>query len=117
MNYKKNKTFEERKKESDDIRKKYPDRVPCIIEKLTNDHDTLIPEIDKNKYLVPKDLNVGQLMYVIRKRIKITPEKALFIFCDGKVLQCSQTIETLYDNSQDKDGFLYLIYSGEATFG
>ena len=117
MNYKKTKTFEERKKESDDIREKYPDRVPCIIEKLTNDHDTLIPEIDKNKYLVPKDLNVGQLMYVIRKRIKITPEKALFIFCDGKVLQCNQTIDSLYDLNKDKDGFLYLIYSGEATFG
>ena len=73
MNYKKTKTYEERKKESDDISLKYPDRVPCIIEKLTNNHDTLIPEIDKNKYLVPKDLNVGQLMYVIRKRIKITP--------------------------------------------
>ena len=56
-------------------------------------------------------------MYVIRKRIKITPEKALFIFCDGKVLQCNQTIETLYDHNKDKDGFLYLIYSGEATFG
>jgi len=117
MNYKKTKTYEERKKESDDISEKYPDRVPCIIEKLTNDHDTLIPEIDKNKYLVPKDLNIGQLMYVIRKRIKITPEKALFIFCNGKVLQGSQTIDTLYDSNKDKDGFLYLIYSGEATFG
>lgn len=117
MNYKKNKSFEERKKESQSILEKYPDRVPLILEKLTNDNDTLIPEIDKNKYLVPKDLNVGQLMYVIRKRLKISPEKALFIFCNGNILKSNDMISTVYEQSNDEDGFLYLIYSGEATFG
>jgi GABA(A) receptor-associated protein len=36
--------------------------------------------IDKKKYLVPADLTVGQFVYVIRKRIKLSPEKAIFIF-------------------------------------
>jgi hypothetical protein len=39
-----------------------------------------IPDIDKKKYLVPADLTVGQFVYVIRKRIKLSPEKAIFIF-------------------------------------
>ena len=39
-----------------------------------------IPTIDKKKYLVPADLTVGQFVYVIRKRIKLSPEKAIFIF-------------------------------------
>jgi hypothetical protein len=34
-----------------------------------------IAEIDKKKYLVPMDLTVGQFVYVIRKRIKLSPEK------------------------------------------
>ena len=117
MNYKKNKSFEERKQESESILEKYPDRVPLILEKLTNDNDVLIPEIDKNKYLVPKDLTVGQLMYVIRKRLKISPEKALFIFCNGNILKGNDLVSTVYESSHDEDGFLYLIYSGEATFG
>jgi hypothetical protein len=29
---------------------------------------------------VPSDLTVGQFVYVIRKRIKLSPEKAIFIF-------------------------------------
>ncbi|MCO5577661.1 hypothetical protein L7F22_031492 [Adiantum nelumboides] len=43
---------------------------------------TDIPTIDKKKYLVPSDLTVGQFVYVIRKRIKLAPEKAIFIFVD-----------------------------------
>ncbi len=42
--------------------------------------DTNIPDIDKKKYLVPADLTVGQFVYVIRKRIKLPAEKAIFIF-------------------------------------
>jgi hypothetical protein len=32
------------------------------------------------RYLVPADLTVGQFVYVIRKRIKLSSEKAIFIF-------------------------------------
>lgn len=32
------------------------------------------------RYLVPSDLTVGQFVYVIRKRIKVSPEKAIFMF-------------------------------------
>jgi Autophagy protein Atg8 ubiquitin like len=33
-----------------------------------------------SRYLVPADLTVGQFVYVIRKRIKVSPEKAIFMF-------------------------------------
>lgn len=29
---------------------------------------------------MPADLTVGQFVYVIRKRIKVSPEKAIFMF-------------------------------------
>jgi GABA(A) receptor-associated protein len=32
------------------------------------------------RYLVPADLTVGQFIYVVRKRIKLSPEKAIFVF-------------------------------------
>ena len=32
------------------------------------------------RYLVPADLTVGQFVYVIRKRIKVSAEKAIFMF-------------------------------------
>jgi len=36
--------------------------------------------LDECRYLVPADLTVGQFVYVVRKRIKLSPEKAIFIF-------------------------------------
>lgn len=116
-NYKITKTFEERLKESNEIIEKYPSRIPLIVEKLENKNDTIIPEIDKNKYLVPEDLTVGQLIYVVKKRIKMSPEKAIFIFCENKLLNSNLTMKQVYADNKDKDGFLYIIYSGESTFG
>ncbi|PWA38249.1 autophagy-related protein 8C [Artemisia annua] len=59
------------------IREKYPDIIPVIVEKAERSD---IPDIDKKKYLVPADLTVGQFVYVVRKRIKLSAEKAIFIF-------------------------------------
>ena len=72
--------LEQRKAEAQRIREKYPDRIPVICEKATQSD---IADIDKTKYLVPCDLTVGQFVYVIRKRIKLQPEKGIFIFVNN----------------------------------
>ncbi|XP_007469560.1 PREDICTED: gamma-aminobutyric acid receptor-associated protein-like 1 [Lipotes vexillifer] len=51
--YKEDHPFEYRKKEGEKIRKKYPDRVPVIVEKAPK---ARVPDLDKRKYLVPSDL-------------------------------------------------------------
>ena len=62
------------------IRAKYNDCIPVICERA---HKTDVPDIDKKKYLVPADLTVGQFVYVIRKRIELPPEKAIFVFVNN----------------------------------
>ena len=103
-----------RKSESTRIKLKYPKRVPIICEKNNNSD---IPDIDKNKYLVPMDLTVGQFLYVIRKRIKLNPEKALFLFINNTIPSSSQLLSKIYQDYEDEDGFLYIIYSSKNTFG
>jgi hypothetical protein len=58
-------TPEKRKAEADKIRRKYPDRIPVIVER--NPKERNVSEIDKKKYLVPGDLTVAQFMYVTRR--------------------------------------------------
>ena len=106
--------LEKRKAEAERIRAKYPDRVPVICEKADRSD---IPDIDKKKYLVPADLTVGQFHYVIRKRIKLAPEKALFLFCSNSIPPNAALMSTVYEEQKDEDGFLYVEYSGESTFG
>eukprot|EP00984_Skeletonema_dohrnii_P003847 scaffold1331_cov120-Skeletonema_dohrnii-CCMP3373.AAC.2 len=104
----------DRKSEAERIRAKYPDRVPVICEKADRSD---IPDIDKKKYLVPADLTVGQFHYVIRKRIQLAPEKALFLFCSNTIPPNAALMSTVYEEQKDEDGFLYVQYSGESTFG
>ena len=93
---------------------KYPDRVPVICERADRSD---VPDIDKKKYLVPADLTVGQFIYVIRKRIKLPPEKAIFIFVDNVIPPTASLMSAVYEVQKDEDGFLYVTYSGENTFG
>ena len=115
MSFKTTTIFADRKAESDKIIAKYPDRIPIICEKNQKSKNT--PEIDKNKYLVPFDLTVGQFMYVIRKRIKLAPEQGIFLFMNGYIPASSSMLNDLYYLYKDDDGFLYITYSSENTFG
>lgn len=69
------------------------------------------------RYLVPSDLTVGQFVYVIRKRIRLSPEKAIFIFVGNVLPPTANMMSAVYDQHKDEDGFLYITYSGENTFG
>ena len=110
--------FAMRKEEASRILSKYPDRIPIIIER-SEDCSNDIPVVDKKKYLVPNDITTGQFTYIIRKRIELEPEKAIFLFAgeDYTIPPSSSLISEIYNNFKDEDGFLYFTYSGENTFG
>lgn len=74
-----------------------------------------IATIDKKKYLVPADLTVGQFVYVIRKRIKLSPEKAIFIFVDEVLPPTAALMSSIYEEHKDEDGFLYITYVVHST--
>lgn len=85
-------------------------------------------------------MNLAQFVYVIRKRIKLAPEKAIFIFVDEVLPPTGALMSTIYEEhkyassaslsyldvvtdvqtpltDRDEDGFLYVVYSGENVFG
>jgi GABA(A) receptor-associated protein len=107
-------TLEQRKSEAEKIRNKYPERIPVVVERVPNSQ---ITDIDKRKFLVPNDISVAQFMWIIRKRIQLPSEKAIFLFVNKTIPQSSSTMGQIYNNFKDEDGFLYIAYSGENTFG
>lgn len=108
-------SFHHRLEESARVLHKYPDRIPIICEKLANQKN--LPNLDKKKYLVPCELTVGQFMYVIRKRINLKPEEALFLFINNQIVSGASIIGQIYNYYKDNDGFLYIQYAKENTFG
>lgn len=112
--FKLNHDFDKRKSESSKIKLKYPDRIPIIVEKYKSSN---VADIDKNKYLAPKDMTIGQFTYIIRKKIKLKSNEALFITINNKSMTSSNLLSDIYELDHDEDDFLYIVYSSENTFG
>ena len=112
--YKKTYPFLKRKAEAERIRAKYPDRIPLIVEKH---HSSDVEAMDKTKFLVPCDLTVGQFIYVVRKRLKLNQNHALFLFIGNTMISGHIILSQVYQENKDEDGFLYCEYSGENCFG
>jgi GABA(A) receptor-associated protein len=115
MGFKEAHTFEKRTLEANRILIKYKDRVPVIVEVADGQEGDLT--LDKKKYLIPYDLTIGQFLYVIRKRIKLEPEKALFIFFNNSLPLPTSTLGSVYKMHKDPDNFMYCVISLENTFG
>ena len=114
MNFKQKYELKERQTESQRVLSKYPDRIPVICEKART---SKLGDIDKNKYLIPEDLTLGQFVYVIRKRLKLPAEKGIFLFVGRSMQPSSSNMRVLYHSNHDNDGFLYVTYSEENVFG
>ncbi len=91
--------------------------MPVIVERSSRAAAASFPDVDKRKYLVPCDLTLGQFVAVIRRRIKLSPEQAIFVFVGRVLPPAAALMSSVYEDHRDEDGFLYLTYSGENTFG
>lgn len=108
--------FDDRRSEAERIREKFPDRIPVIVER-SRSTASVIPHIDKEKFLVPGDLSVSQFIFIIRRRLNLDSDTALFVYIGNTLPTTGTLLRELYRNHGDSDGFLYLTYCGENTFG
>lgn len=104
-----------RRTEYNKIQTKYPDYIPVICETDSEDfRDSWL----KCKYLVNKNLTIGEFHTVIRKRLKMSPTTALFLFVNNHTfLPINTSFKTIQNNYADIDGFIYINFSPENTFG
>lgn len=107
-------TFDKRVTVAQRLKEKYPDRLPVIVEKLAKSD---APDITKKKYLVPCDMPVSKFIYELRKQMRVKPESAIFVFVNNTMPPNSALMSHIYTHYHDDDGFLYITYSGENTFG
>ena len=109
------KSIEERKNEVKMIKEKYNDKVFIYLEKNKNCKN--IDEIDKHKYLCPKNMLFYQFIYIVRKRLKITDKQSIIFFINNSIPNPNSSMQELYEKNKNIDDFLYIKYSGENCFG
>ena len=112
--FRKKHNFENRKRESKRVMDTYESRIPLIVEHEKNSN---LPLMNKRKYLVPDDMTIGQFSYVIRKRMKLKPEVAIYLFFNQNLEPTASSIKEIYPKHKHPDGFLYVVICAEKTFG
>ena len=113
--YKKVKSLEERKEECEKVKREHPGKICIICEKAPKSH---ILDIEKSKYLVKNDVTLNQFSLMIRKKLKIEKEQALFFLINGKKsLSGNDSMLSIYNKYKDEDGFLYVAYAAEEVWG
>jgi len=105
------------------IKSKYTDRIPIIIDY----NKDLISFNLKRKFLVPYEVTASYLLSILRMKCKIDSTKAIFMFCNNKLISSGSMITEIYENYQNEmlkdeefrrgDKFLYIRISSENTFG
>ena len=106
-------TKEERRLEASRVRERYPDRLPLIVEAVSREL-----QLSKSKYLVPKDMAFGELVFAVRKRMTLSADKALYFFIGNMLVPTTWTVGELYaKHVNEEDGFMYITFAAENTFG
>ncbi|XP_029468731.1 microtubule-associated proteins 1A/1B light chain 3C-like [Rhinatrema bivittatum] len=114
--FKQRKCLAMRKDEVTAMRKKFPRKLPVIVERYPK--EKVLPGLEKTKFLVPQELTLGQFAAVIRNRMPISPSQAVYFLVNNQSLvSMSLSMAEVHAENRDEDGFLYITYASQEAFG
>ena len=122
-NYRKTFLEEKRKKISDYISLKHPEKLPIIVEYEENFPNEF--RIEECKYLVNNSFRVFEFTKFLREKIKLSSVKGLLVYINFQsnkkqkkiLINQSDLLGTVHNNYSHTDGFLYLSLGIESVFG
>lgn len=110
--------LDQRREQCAKINRQYPGRVPVIVEPYGTPLTRVNGDNLKSKYLIPEHQTFAAFMVAFRSNAELNPEQSIyFIASDNVVPSPSQTVAQFARQHKADDGFLYLYYVRENTFG
>uniref|UniRef100_G3MLC2 Uncharacterized protein n=1 Tax=Amblyomma maculatum TaxID=34609 RepID=G3MLC2_AMBMU len=114
--FKEQRSLASRKEEVISIRRRFPSKVPVIVERYAKEKN--LPLLDKTKFLVPQELTMSQFVSIVRNRLQISACQSFYLLVDNRSMaNLSKTLSDVYAECHDEDGFLYITYASQEMFG
>ena len=104
----KNKNIYIKIQEIDTLLKKFPKRIPVIVQPIQN-----IYKLKKTKFLVPKDFTMGNFYYILKQRIKLKNTESLLLYHNNNLVSLTKKINEYLNPS----GYIIIQFGIENTFG
>ncbi|ARF11066.1 autophagy protein Atg8 ubiquitin-like protein [Hokovirus HKV1] len=94
-------------------------RLPLIIEPSIKILSRLSDNKIKSQYLIKKDCDIVKLKKIIHSIYNVDSSETIILTVGDncRIPNNNDTIEYLYNNYKDSDGYLYITYSIEDFFG
>ena len=105
--------LEIRQKDSIFLKSNYLRKLPIVFDRGNKE----TPKLQKNKFLIDENLQLGNISVIIRDKISIDKKSALFLFINGTIYNNSTLLKEIYYKENPEDGFLKIIYTLENCFG
>jgi len=114
--FKQRRSLAARKAEVYNIKSKFPDKIPVIVERYLKEKN--LPRLNKTKFLVPTELALRQFQLILRARMSLDKRHTMYLLVDGRsILAHTLTMAEVHSEYHDEDGFLYLTYASQEVFG
>ena len=94
---------------------RYQKKIPVICQRDLRCKD--VPELRRRKYLVPKSLKVMEFLYYLRRMMTVPEYVSIFLYVNNTLPSLNLTMGLLYEEERCNNGFLYIYYATEHTFG
>lgn len=117
VSYLRSTPLEKRKAISRKIITSYPGFVPVIVGR---GETKVTPSIKKNKFLAPSNITLGKFLGIIRLHVETTHPHdpiSFFVSSSSSIPVNSMFMQQVHEKYKSEDGFLYVSYVSENTFG
>ena len=107
--------LEKRKSITKRILESNPERIPVLVARGECKNT---PTIQRFKFLVSTDSTFGKFIRELRNHINnIEAYTSIVFFADNHIPTTHMLMQNVYDRYKNEDGFLYITYACENTFG